>query len=80
LAGAATLGYWSGMRLYGPHAGIRWALGIVLGGVSAYTYLALGLLGATTWMVSNGFNGILALSIIGMLIGWALGWWWARRI
>jgi beta-N-acetylhexosaminidase len=79
-AGAATLGYWSGMRLYGPHTGIRWALGIVLGGVSAYTYLALGLLGATTWMVSNGFNGILALSIIGMLIGWALGWWWARRI
>ena len=80
LAGAATLGYWSGMRLYGPHAGIRWALGIVLGGLSAFTYLALGLLGAATWTASNGLNGIIVLSLIGILIGWAFGWWWARRI
>jgi beta-N-acetylhexosaminidase len=80
LAGAATLGYWSGMRLYGPHAGIRWALGIILGGLSAYTYLALGLLGAATWTASNGFNGIIILSLIGILIGWAFGWWWSRRI
>jgi beta-N-acetylhexosaminidase len=80
LAGAAALGYWSGMRLYGPHAGIRWALGIILGGLFAYTYLALGLLGAATWTASNGFNGIIVLSLIGMLSGWAFGWWWARRI
>ena len=80
LAGAATLGYWSGMRLYGPHAGIRWALGIILGGLSVYTYLALGLLGAATWTASNGFNGIIILSLIGILIGWAFGWWWSRRI
>jgi beta-N-acetylhexosaminidase len=80
LAGAAALGYWSGMRLYGPHAGIRWALGIILGGLSAYTYLALGLLGAATWTASNGFNGIIVLSLIGLLIGWAFGWWWSRRI
>jgi beta-N-acetylhexosaminidase len=80
LAGAAALGYWSGMRLYGPHAGIRWALGIILGGLSSYTYLALGLLGAATWIASNGFSGIIILSIIGMLIGWAFGWWWSRKI
>jgi beta-N-acetylhexosaminidase len=80
LAGAATLGYWSGMRLYGPHAGLRWALGIVLGGLSAYTYLALGLLGATNWTASNGLNGIIVLSFMGILSGWAFGWWWARRI
>ncbi|MCJ7432347.1 MAG: hypothetical protein MUO77_02545 [Anaerolineales bacterium] len=80
LGGAAALGYWSGMRLYGPHAGIRWALGIILGGLSAYTYLALGLFGAATWTASNGFNGIIILSLIGMLIGGVFGWWWSRRI
>ena len=80
LAGAAMLGYWSGMRLYGPHTGIRWALGIILGGLSVYTYLALGLLGAATWTDSNGFSGIVILSLIGMLIGWAIGLWWSRRV
>jgi len=80
LAGAASLGYWSGMRLYGPHSGIRWALGIVLGGLSAYTYLALGLLGASTWTATNGFGGIVILTLLGILIGWGYGWWWSRRI
>jgi beta-N-acetylhexosaminidase len=80
LAGACALGYWAGMKLYGPHSGIRWALGIALGGLGVYTYLALGLIGAASWTASNGLSGVIVLTLMGIMIGWAFGWWWSRRV
>ena len=58
---------------------IRWALGILLGGLLAYNFLALGLFGITTWTATSGVSGVVIFVFLGELLGFVGGWVWSRR-
>jgi len=69
LLGGAWLAYWAVSRIRGGREGVRWSLFVLLGGLVAYNYLALGLPGATNWMTGQGMFGILVLTFCGELLG-----------
>ena len=73
------LGYGIGSRITERRSAIRWALGIALGGLSAYNLFAFGLFGSTTWLVASGISGLIAFIFVGELLGFAAGWAWSRR-
>jgi beta-N-acetylhexosaminidase len=75
----ATVTYFGGSRLTDPRAALRWALGLCIGGLLAYNYLALGLFGIFTWLSSSGLGGVLLVVAVGELLGFAAGWAWSRR-
>jgi beta-N-acetylhexosaminidase len=70
--------YSAGMRLSDPRSAIRWALGISLGGLLAYNYLAFGLFGISSWLSSTGFSGLMLFVLLGELVGFAAGWVWSK--
>jgi beta-N-acetylhexosaminidase len=73
------LGYRFGNLLLSPHAGLRWALGILVGGLVAYNYLVLGLPGGAAWSSAYKMFGVLGFVLLGELLGLAVGWLWSRR-
>lgn len=60
--------------------GLRWALCTALGGLAAYSYLALGLPGGTAWLMNYGFWGILVAVLAGTVAGIGAGWLWRRLV
>jgi beta-N-acetylhexosaminidase len=66
--------YSAGIRIANPRAAIRWALGISMGGLLAYNYLAFGLFGISSWLSSTGFSGLMLFVFLGELIGFAAAW------
>ncbi len=75
----ATLAFFGGSRLTDPRSALRWALGLSIGGLLAYNYLALGLFGIFGWLSSSGLGGVLLFVFVGELLGLAAGWAWSRR-
>jgi hypothetical protein len=73
------LGYFAGLRLENRRSALRWALGITIGGLAAYNYLAFGLFGIFGWLASSGLGGLLAFVFAGELLGFAGGWAWSKR-
>jgi beta-N-acetylhexosaminidase len=73
------LGYFTGLRLANPRSGIRWALGIMLGGLIAYNYLAFGVFGISHWLSGSGLPGLLLIVLMGEIFGFAGGWFWSKR-
>lgn len=73
------LGYFAGLRLENRRSALRWALGIVIGGLVAYNYLAFGIFGISNWLASSGLGGLLVFVFAGELLGFAGGWAWSRR-
>jgi beta-N-acetylhexosaminidase len=70
--------YSAGVRLAEPRSALRWALGLSLGGLLAYNYLAFGLFGISSWLSSTGFSGLMMFVLLGELIGFAAGWVWSK--
>ncbi len=79
IAFSAWMGYRFGKWLLWPRAGIRWALGILLGGLTAFNYFALGLPGSMQWSGASRMSGIVGMVILGELVGLVIGWLWSRR-
>ncbi len=79
LLGGGVLAYWTGSRIVSARWGMRWGLCAIVGGLLAYNYLALGLPGSADFVVTNGIGGMLSVALLGLLAGWAGGWWWSRR-
>jgi hypothetical protein len=79
VAASACLGYFGGIRLTDPRSAFRWALGISVGGLLAYNYLALGMFGIVNWLALSGLGGVLLVVLIGELLGFAAGWAWSKR-
>ena len=75
----SSVGYAAGLRITERRSAFRWALGIVLGGLAAYNYLALGLFGIVNWLTANGLSGLIMFVFLGELLGFVAGWVWARR-
>jgi hypothetical protein len=77
--GSAFLTFWAMSRLISPRWGLRWALCVLLGGLAAYNYLALGFPGAANWVAtSSGAVGVLILTLAGELLGSLAAWLWMK--
>ncbi|NWF65099.1 MAG: hypothetical protein HXY38_12420 [Chloroflexi bacterium] len=57
---------------------IRWALGMVLGGLLAYNLLAFGVFNLPAWLAEAGVDAVLYATAAGQLFGWAAGWFWSH--
>jgi len=76
---AGTLmAYLAGKAIESTRWGLRWALSTLLGGLVAYNYLAVGLLGASQ-VIGNSILGMVGFVLLGEIFGWVVGWTWLRR-
>ncbi|MCC7118732.1 MAG: hypothetical protein IT310_09420 [Anaerolineales bacterium] len=78
LAFGVWVAYSAGVRLADPRSALRWALGILLGGLLAYNYLAFGLFGIFNWLSATGFSGLLTFVFLGEAVGFVAGWVWSK--
>ena len=77
--GGALLMFWAVSRIVSPRWGLRWALCVLLGGLLAYNYLALGLPRAAEWIASGaGAYGVLYLTLVGEAVGALAAWAWMK--
>ncbi len=78
LFGFGLLAYWLGERLARVRWGVRWAICVVLGGLLAYTYLAIRLPGAAPYLQRGGWSGMLGVVLLGAAAGFIAGFIWFR--
>ncbi len=76
---SAGVAYMVIMRVANRRSALRWTLGILLGGLFAYNFLALGLFGITNWMINSSASGVVTFVMLGELLGFVGGWIWSRR-
>ena len=57
---------------------LRWALGMLLGGLFAYNLLAFGVFNLSNWLIEAGISGVMYTTIAGQLFGLLCGWAWSR--
>ncbi|HKY55486.1 MAG TPA: hypothetical protein VJM08_14310, partial [Anaerolineales bacterium] len=77
--GGALLMFWAMSRIVSPRWGLRWSLCVLVGGLLAYNYLALGLPRAAEWIASGaGAYGVLFLTLIGETVGAVAAWVWMK--
>lgn len=78
--GSALLSFWAVSRLLSLQWGLRFALLVVIGGLGAYNYLALGFPYAQAWVASEsgGAFGVLLFTLAGEAFGGILAWAWWR--
>jgi beta-N-acetylhexosaminidase len=57
---------------------LRWSLGILLGGLFAYNLLAFGVFGISNWLIEASISGVAIVTLLGQLLGFVGGWFWAR--
>ncbi len=79
LAGGAWLAFLAVSRIRNGREGVRWSLCVLVGGLLAYNYIALGLPGVQNWTASEGMGGILAFTLGGQLLGAIAAAVWSRR-
>ncbi len=74
----AGLAQWVGRSLFSPRWGIRWGLCALVGALTAFNYLSVGLPGSASLVANGGIIVILGLTLVGGLAGWIAGWAWWR--
>ncbi len=62
-----------------PRWGVRWALLTVCGGMLAYILMELGVLVSPEWLQRKSITGVIGILLLGMLLGWGVGFVWRRR-
>jgi len=76
---SAGLAYWVAIRVTQRRSALRWALGVLLGGLIAYNFLAFGLFGIANWLINAQLSGVITFVFLGELLGFVGGWLWSRR-
>lgn len=78
--GSALLTFWAVSRVISLQWGVRFALLVVIGGLGAYNYLALGFPRAQAWVASpsGGAFGVLLFTLAGEAFAALVGWIWWR--
>lgn len=80
IVGSAMLIYWAISHVISQRWGVRFALAVLIGGLAAYNYLALGFPRALEWISSEsgGAFGVLYFTLAGEAVGIILAWVWWR--
>jgi beta-N-acetylhexosaminidase len=78
IGGFGLLAYWVGARFGAVRWGARWAICVVLGGLTAYTYLAIRLPGAAMYLRKGGWSGMLGVVLLGAAGGLFGAYAWFR--
>lgn len=78
LSGLGFAAFRLGEHFVSERWGLRWTLCSALGGLTAYSYLALGLPGGAAWLMKTGFGGMLGVVLIGAIGGLGAGWLWRQ--
>jgi beta-N-acetylhexosaminidase len=78
LGGLGTFAYWFGNHFDTSRWALRWALCIIVGGLLAYSYLAIRLPGAAVYIQKNGWFGIMGVVILGAMVGFGIGYTWQK--
>ena len=79
LAGGAGLTFWAVTHIINLHWAVRWMLCVLIGGLLAYNYLALGLPGAADWVATEGGPfGVLLFTFAGELVGLIAAFIWRQ--
>jgi beta-N-acetylhexosaminidase len=78
LGGLGSLTYWVGNRFNAPRWALRWALCIIVGGLLAYSYLAIRLPGAGEYIQKSGWLGVVGVVILGSACGFGGGYLWQQ--
>ena len=78
LGGLGSAAYWLGKRYVAPRWAVRWGMCIIVGGLLAYTYIAIRLPGASEFLKLRGWPGILGVVILGALFGLGSGYTWLQ--
>ncbi len=73
------LGFWLGTKFAGTVWGVRWTICVVLGGLLAYTYLAIRLPGAVEFLHKSGWSGMMGVVLLGGSAGFGSAYAWYRR-
>jgi beta-N-acetylhexosaminidase len=76
-AGAAIV-FFLGRKWFSLRWGVRWGLTSLAGGLVAYTYLAAKMPGSSAYYEMAGLNGVMVISLVGILTGWGLGFLWKQ--
>jgi beta-N-acetylhexosaminidase len=76
LGGLGSIAFWIGRRFITARWAVRWVFCILLGGLLAYTYLAIRLPGAEGFLQRNGWLGIVWVVFLGAVIGFGIGYTW----
>jgi beta-N-acetylhexosaminidase len=79
LAFSIWIVYSVGSRVTDRRSAIRLALGLALGGLLAFNYLAFGLFGITNWLTASGISGVIAFIFLGEVAGFIAGWVWSQQ-
>jgi beta-N-acetylhexosaminidase len=69
-----------GNRFAGTEWGVRWLICVVLGGLLAYTYLAMHLPGAAAYLHEGGWSGMLGVVLLGGSAGFGGAYAWYRQV
>lgn len=80
ILGSALLTLWAVSRVISLQWGVRFALLVMIGGLAAYNYLALGFPRAQAWVASpsGGAFGVLLFTLAGEAFAAIVGWLWWR--
>jgi beta-N-acetylhexosaminidase len=78
LFGFGLLAYWLGARLAKVRWGVRWAICVILGGLLAYTYLAIRLPGGVMYLQKGGWSGLMGVVLLGVAAGFGGAYAWFR--
>jgi beta-N-acetylhexosaminidase len=68
--------YWASSMLGQVRWGVRAGFLVLIGGLAAYTYIALGMPGSKELLQDTGARGVLLATLLGSAIGIAASWSW----
>ena len=75
---SAVIVSWLGIRAAIARWGLRWALCGLIGGLLFYNYIAFDLPGSEDLVRESGTLGVLAVTAVGVLLGWGVGLIWRQ--
>jgi beta-N-acetylhexosaminidase len=71
--------YGIGSQFTNRQSALRWSLGMLLGGLFSYNFLAFGFFGLSNWLMGAGLSGVVIFVLAGQAMGFVGGWFWSRR-
>jgi beta-N-acetylhexosaminidase len=76
LAVSGVLTFFSFSQIRSTQMALRWTICVILGGLVAYNYAALGLPGSKPSIENNGFPAIIIMMLVGIGLGLLAAWSW----